>query len=32
MIKFVQYEKNYLPYDIIDKDGKPYVSVDNFNG
>jgi heat shock protein 5 len=28
----VQYDKKYLPYDIIDKDGKPYISVDNVNG
>lgn len=23
----VQYDKKYLPYDIVDKDGKPYISV-----
>lgn len=23
----IQYDKKYLPYDIVDKDGKPYISV-----
>ena len=27
----VQYDKKYMPYDIVDKDGRPYISV-NVNG
>ena len=23
----VQYDKKYLPYDIVDKDGRPYISI-----
>mgnify|MGYP002861321359 CR=1 FL=1 len=30
--KTVQYDKKYLPYDIIDKDGRPYISVPNVQG
>ncbi len=30
--KTVQYDKKYLPYDIIDKEGRPYISVPNVNG
>ena len=27
--KTVQYDKKYLPYEIINKDGKPYIQVEN---
>jgi heat shock protein 5 len=30
--KTVQYDKKYLPYDIIDKDTRPYVFVPNVQG
>ncbi len=30
--KTVQYDKKFLPYDIVDKDGKPYIRVDNVKG
>jgi heat shock protein 5 len=30
--KTVQYDKKYLPYDIVDKDGRPYIQVPNVNG
>jgi heat shock protein 5 len=30
--KTVQYDKKYLPYDIVDKEGRPYISVPNVKG
>ena len=30
--KTVQYDKKYLPYEIVDKDGKPYIQVPNVKG
>lgn len=30
--KTVQYDKKYLPYDIVDKDGRPYIKVPNVRG
>jgi len=30
--KTVQYDKKFLPYDIVDKDGKPYIKVGNVKG
>ena len=30
--KTVQYDKKYLPYDIVDKEGRPYISVPNVGG
>jgi heat shock protein 5 len=30
--KTVQYDKKYLPYDIVDKDGKPYIKVPDVKG
>lgn len=24
----IQYDKKFLPFDIIDRDGKPYISVE----
>ena len=27
----VQYDKKYLPYDIVDKEGKPYISITSNN-
>jgi heat shock protein 5 len=30
--KTVQYDKKYLPYEIVDKDGKPYIEVPNVKG
>ncbi len=30
--KTVQYDKKYLPYEIVDKEGKPYISVPNVKG
>ena len=30
--KTVQYDKKYLPYDIVDKEGKPYISVPEVRG
>ena len=30
--KTVQYDKKYLPYDIVDKDTKPYITVPNVKG
>ena len=30
--KTVQYDKKYLPYDIVDKEGRPYVSIPNVQG
>jgi len=28
----VQYDKKYLPYEIVDKDGRPYIEVPNVQG
>ena len=30
--KTVQYDKKYLPYEIVDKDSKPYISVPDVKG
>ena len=30
--KTVQYDKKYLPYEIVDKDGKPYIKVPEVKG
>lgn len=30
--KTVQYDKKYLPYEIVDRDGKPYIEVPNVRG
>ena len=30
--KTVQYDRKYLPYEIIDKDGRPKISVPNVQG
>ena len=30
--KTVQYDKKYLPYEIVDKDGKPYIQIPNVKG
>jgi len=30
--KTVQYDKKFLPYDIVDVNGKPYIRVDNGKG
>jgi endoplasmic reticulum chaperone BiP len=30
--KTVQYDKKYLPYEIVDRDGKPYISVPEVQG
>ncbi|KAL4488065.1 hypothetical protein ABPG72_009403 [Tetrahymena utriculariae] len=30
--KTVQYDKKFLPYEIIEKNGKPYIKVDNVRG
>lgn len=30
--KTVQYDKKYMPYEIVDKDGKPYIAVPNVKG
>lgn len=30
--KTVQYDKKYLPYEIVDKEGKPYISVPEVKG
>jgi heat shock protein 5 len=30
--KTVQYDKKYLPYEIVDRDGKPYIQVPNVRG
>lgn len=30
--KTVQYDKKYLPYTIVDRDGKPYIEVPNVKG
>ena len=30
--KTIQYDKKFLPYDIVDKDGKPYISVTTSKG
>ena len=30
--KTVQYDKKYLPYDIVDMEGRPYVSIPNVQG
>ena len=30
--KTVQYDKKYLPYEIIDRDGKPYIEVPEVRG
>ena len=28
----VQYDKKYLPYDIVDKEGRPYIRVPEVKG
>ena len=28
----VQYDKKYLPYDIVDKEGRPYIRVSEVKG
>ena len=30
--KTVQYDKKHLPYEIVDRDGKPYIEVPNVKG
>ncbi len=30
--KTIQYDKKYLPFEIIDRDGKPYIEVPNVRG
>ena len=30
--KTVQYDKKYLPYEIVDKEGKPYIQIPNVKG
>ena len=30
--KTVQYDKKYLPYDIVDKEGRPYIRVSEVKG
>ena len=30
--KTVQYDKKYMPYEIVDKEGKPYIEVPNVRG
>ncbi len=30
--KTVQYDKKYLPYEIVDKDSRPYIEVPNVQG
>ena len=30
--KTVQYDKKYLPYDIVDKEGRPYIRVPEVKG
>lgn len=30
--KTVQYDKKYLPYEIVDKEGKPYIKVPEVKG
>lgn len=30
--KTIQYDKKYLPFEIVDRDGKPYIEVPNVRG